>query len=443
MISDSDKWGSDGSARIQRHARATRNLTPLVAGQAISLLGDYVAVFTLPYFVLAITGRPLDLGITAAAETLPMLLFGLVAGVFLDRRRRLVPVLVVADVLRAVIFGILAVLALTGAATLPMVLALAFATGSLAVVFDSGLQAAMPGLLEDEMLVDANSQLGFARTAMFAAGPLVAGVAISATRGFTAAFALDSITFVASAAFLLATRPVRARAPRSPDGLVTAVRDGLRFLFAEPSLRWATLGGTVTNFVFAPLEALLIFFVATEILHTDELGFSLTGHGLHLGLYFSLQAAIGAIGVAFAPRLSRKMSLGRLYVLGLALFGLGFLVVAFWHSYWSFVFTGMAAGGVAWVNVSLSTLRQRLTPDELLGRVIATSRMIAWAGLPLGAALGGVAADHVGIVPIYVFGAATILVVSAALVPTALFRTGIREADTTEADPAPGGSLPA
>ena len=71
------------------HLKAKRNLIPLVGGQAVSLFGDYIAFFTLPLFVLSLTGDAFDLGLTAAAETLPMLLFGLAAGVFLENSRDL------------------------------------------------------------------------------------------------------------------------------------------------------------------------------------------------------------------------------------------------------------------------------------------------------------------------------------------------------------------
>ncbi|MEE8485559.1 MAG: hypothetical protein V3S38_03265, partial [Acidimicrobiia bacterium] len=78
-----------GAQSDQNRLRAKRNIFPLVGGQAVSLFGDYVAFFALSYFVLSLTGNPIDLGFTAAADTAPMLLFGLAAGVFLDRRRRL------------------------------------------------------------------------------------------------------------------------------------------------------------------------------------------------------------------------------------------------------------------------------------------------------------------------------------------------------------------
>ena len=95
---------TDDPLGVKGRRMARRNVVPLVGGQAVSLFGDYIAFFSLPYFVLALTARPLDLGLTAAAETLPMFLFGLVAGVFLDRLRNLRLALVTVDLLRAAVF---------------------------------------------------------------------------------------------------------------------------------------------------------------------------------------------------------------------------------------------------------------------------------------------------------------------------------------------------
>ncbi|MDA2979821.1 MAG: hypothetical protein O3B42_08705 [Actinomycetota bacterium] len=99
--------GSESASTI----RARANIVPLVAGQSVSLLGDYIAFFTLPYFMLSLRGRAVDLGLTAFAETLPMLLFGLAAGVFLDRMRRLGRALIIADLVRSGAFAFLAFVA--------------------------------------------------------------------------------------------------------------------------------------------------------------------------------------------------------------------------------------------------------------------------------------------------------------------------------------------
>ena len=169
---------SVGLPSHEEQLTAKKNLMPLVGGQAISLFGDYIALFTLPLFVLSLTGDALDLGLTAAAETLPVLLFGLAAGVFLDRRRRLGMTLVSVDLIRALTFLVLAVGSYGEWIDETMVFAIAFLVGSMAVVFDSGLQAYMTRSLLPEDLITANTRLGFARTLSLSAAPLLAGSAI-------------------------------------------------------------------------------------------------------------------------------------------------------------------------------------------------------------------------------------------------------------------------
>ena len=421
--------GDDPLRSLRFRVRARRNLGPLVWGQAVSLLGDYVAFFTLPLFVVSLTGRPIDLGITAAMETLPMILFGFVAGVFLDRRVHLRRTLVGADVLRALAFLVLALAAASEVATPVTVYAIAFIAGTLNTVFDSGLQALMPSVLEEDMLVGANSRLALARTLAGTFGPAIGGIMVLLV-GFAAAFTLNAATFLVSGLFLLLLRPIHPKQPIGGKHFGRSLRDGIRFLLREPRLRWATLGGTLTNFVFAPLEAILVLFVAENI-EVPEWGIftSIFREEAAIGLFFALQALIGSVGVALAPRVAARMPLGTMYVLGLTLLGGGFIVVAFSNSFLAVIPAGLALTGVAWVNVALATLRQRLTPSRLLGRVIASSRTLAWLGLPLGAALGGAIAEVAGLRAVYAGGAGAVLVVAALLTLTPLFR------NTVMADP--------
>jgi MFS family permease len=412
-------------------------MVPLVGGQAVSLFGDYIAFFSLPYFVLALTAEPLDLGLTAAAETLPMLLFGLIAGVILDRWRNLKGALVMVDVARAAVFAGLAVAAAGDAGSRFLVFGVAFTVGTLSVFFDSGLQTLMPSVIDDDMLIDANSQLAVARMATLSIGPLVAGILIALSGGFAIAFAINAATFLLSAAFLTAVRPVRDRPSAAGEAFRDSLVDGLRFLMGDRRLRWATLGGTFTNLVFQPLEALLVLFVVTEVLDqsADAVG-DLTTVGTSIGVFYAINAGIGAVGAAVAPRVSTRLPLGTMYVLGLFFVGGGFLALAIMGSFIAVIPAGLTFAGMAWVNVSLTTMRQRLTPPELLGRVIAASRTLAWLGLPLGAAVGGLIAGQVGVVPVYVGGSLFVLAIATALLGTALVR------DPVMADPGGNPGVP-
>ncbi len=402
--------------------RARRNLRPIVGGQAVSLFGDYIAFFVLPYFMLSLTGRAVDLGLTAAAETLPMLLFGLAAGVFLDRRRRLGRTLISVDLVRAGAFAFLAFASTTSWISPAIVFAAAFLVGSMAVLFDSGLQSWMTQSLEEDDLLRANAELGLARTITLSVGPLAGGLIVAIAGGFAVAFGINAVTFVVSAGLLALVRPIkRAPVPRAREPFGTAIGSGLKVLFADQRLRWATLGGTLTNLVFQPLEALLVLYVSSQIL---DLGMddALAEKGLVIGLFFALQAAIGSIGVAFAGKVAKRLSLGAMYVLGLVMLGGGFLVVALVGSWFAVIPAGIAITGVTWVNISLVTMRQKLAPPDQMGRVIAASRTLAWAGLPIGAALGGILAEQYGLVPVYVTGSIGVLLVAAFLSTTALFR---------------------
>jgi MFS family permease len=417
--------------------RAKRNLRPIVGGQAVSLFGDYIAFFVLPYFMLSLTGSALDLGLTAAAETLPMLLFGLAAGVFLDRRRRLGRTLITVDLIRAAAFGFLALASTSSWISPTIVFAAAFLVGSMAVLFDSGLQSWMTQSLDEEDLLRANTELGLARTITLSVGPLAGGLIVTLAGGFAVAFGINAVTFIISAALLAFVRPVKQLPTRAHEPFGQAIGSGLKVLFADKRLRWGTLGGTLTNLVFQPLEALLVLYVSTEILNVSA-DDGLAQAGLLIGLFFALQAAIGSVGVAFAGRVARRLPLGTMYIVGLVLLGGGFLFVALLGSWYAVIPAGIAITGVTWVNVALVTMRQKLAPPEQMGRVIAASRTLAWAGLPLGAAIGGMIANQVGIVPVYIGGSVGVLSVAAFLTTTALFRDPVMGVNSTgSAQPTP------
>lgn len=418
-----DTVNPGGSLSHEGRLKAKRNLIPLVGGQAVSLFGDYVAFFALPLFVLSLTGDAFDLGLTAAAETLPMLLFGLAAGVFLDRRRRLGATLIGTDLIRAGAFLFLAVASSAGWINEYIVFGVAFLAGSMAVLFDSGLQSYMTRSLLDEDLVRANTQIGIARTLSLSAAPLVGGILITLGGGFALAFGLNAATFVVSAALLGFVRPIKRVSPPKHEPFLVAIKSGVSVLFADERLKWGTLGGTITNLVFQPLEVLLVLFVATEVLGMDvSLGSTLAEAAPEIALFFAAQAAVGSIGVAFAGRVAKRVPLGTMYVIGLAMLGSGFLAVAIMGNWFAIIPAGIAITGVTWVNVALVTMRQQLAPPEQMGRVIAASRTFAWAGLPIGAAVGGALAGTVGVVPVYIAGSTGVIVVALLLMRTALYR---------------------
>ena len=420
---------------MARHvsSRNVRNTWPIVAGQTVSLLGDHITLLALPLFVLHLTDTGRDLGLTMAFQTVPTLIFGFAAGVALDRvsiRRALIA----ADLGRAGAFVLLALSVIADVPSVWIVFAAAFLVGSLGVLFDSGLQAWLPALLPEEALVMVNSRLQFARTLTWTIGPPVAAFLITSGGGFAVAFAVDAATFLVSAAFILLLVEVRPRPRVEHEPWWPAFKEGIAYLWRQPMLRSATLAATVVNLTFVPMEALLILFARDTLdIPTQLVGWFFAGHAL-----------LGAFGVALAPRVTRRVGLGRTFVLGLAMLGSGFLALVLaapWIAEFSPVRSvlvatlpaGAAVTGVSLANVAFFTLRQQVPPQRLLGRVISASRTLSWAGIPLGAALGGKLGDVIGLEPVYIGAATALLVVAAILMLSNLWTARVA------GDPEPAG----
>jgi len=379
-------------------------------GQTISLFGDYIAFVTLPLFVVRLTGSELDLGLTTAFETLPMLLFGLAAGVFLDRAN-LRRSLIFADFARGTAFALLALAVAFDAATVVTVFAVAFVVGSMTSIFDSGLQAYLPVALTEEMLITANSRLQLARTLAWTTGAATGGLLMEIT-GPATAFLINAVTFVVSAAVLLSIRDANPRRIKSSESPVEALRTGLSHLWGDRRLRYATLGAALANFMVIPFEATLALF------GQEDLGLGEAG----VGWLYATQGLIGAAGALVADRVAKRLKLGRTFIVGLALMGIGLVVTSISTNFAAALPVGLVLVGVSWVNVALATLRQRLTPPELLGRVAAASRTIAWAGMPVSGVVGGLVGERIGLGPLYTAAGIVVGVVVAWLATTQLWR---------------------
>ena len=407
--------GVSSAAMASSPADPRRNLWPLVGGQTLSLLGDYLAFFfALPVFVRDITGSAAQLGLLAVSETVAVLLFGFLAGVLLDRVR-IRRALVTAELVRASALGLLAIAVVAGVGQAWMAFAVAFLVGSMGTVFDSGLESYATSALTDDLLVTANSRLSVGRNLAQTLGFVLGGFVLAWGGGIAGAFAFDAATYLVSVAGLLFIREIRPRQPIDTDRLWPSLRTGLRSLWSHPALRWGTIAAALTNFAFAPLAAVMTLFASAELGVVSDAS---------LGYFFAGFSVIGAAGVALAPRVIRTVGLGRSVVVGGMVFGLGAIGAGLSPS-WTAVFPF----GIAMNQVAFVTLRQRVTPPDRLGRVIAASRTIAWGGIPAGAALGGWIGDAVGLRPLYVGGGTVIALVAALLILGPLWRAGAGVAD--------------
>jgi len=374
-----------------RHLATQRGLghrfRALFSGTAVSLLGNYVAYLTIPLLVVQVVGaadEALPFSLAYALETAPTLIFGLVGGVILDRIR-LRWAMIVADLVRASAFFYLAATADT--VTIGTVFAIAFLVGSFAAVYENALYAIIPAIVSRENLAKANGLISATQSAMFAAGPMLAG-AMSALAGPAPGLWFNGSTFIISAIAVYLVGPVGYIPTEEEEqaGFVEETLNGLRFLVGERRLRDSTITAAGANIVFGFIEGTFVV-MATVVLGTTndfQIGVLIVAFGL------------GAIlGASVADRVIRVLGLGRTMILGVGTMAVGMALTVFSKfGVLALVFAFVMLCGIGLVNVPIATIRQVYTPPAMLGRVITASRALSWGTLPIGALIGGLLAER-------------------------------------------------
>lgn len=372
----------------------------LFTASTASNLGDGVLLAAVPLLARQVSADPLVVSSVTVAATLPWLVFGLAAGAVVDRhdRRRS---MIVADVVRAAVLAAFALLAASGSPTLVAIIALVFVLGAAETVFDTAAQAVLPSLVPSDRLERANGRLFGAQIATngFVGPPL--GALLFAV-GASVPFGFDAATFAVSALLLAHLRPA-GRAPRPAAAQRTPrttmrqeVREGLTWLWQHAGVRAFAVGAAVVNLAHTAAMAIVVLLVR-DGLHASDMAFGLTLTGAAVG------SIVGAQGAsALVERVGRRRSV----LAAIGTFSASLLCVGLAPNV-GLVAAGLGAFGAAgevW-NVVAVSYRQALVPDHLLGRVMATYRVIAYGAMPVGAALGGAVAAVAGVRATFVVGA--------------------------------------
>ncbi|WP_407837544.1 MFS transporter [Streptomyces sp. DSM 116496] len=393
-----------------------------------SSLGDGVQMAALPLLAVQLTDDPMLIGASGAVAMLPWFLFGLPAGALVDRWNRK-KVMLRADLVRLAILALLAVAVLTGNINIYMLIVAGFALGCGDIFFDIAAQAVMPVVTSGEKeLIRGNSRISAAQiNGEQLVGPTLGGVLFTVSHSLP--FIGNAISFLISAVCVGSLKGDFGNAPTEEPArrnLRAEVMEGLTWLLKHPVLR--TLAGTaaIGNLVFTAQMSLLV------LLAKHELGLGEIGYGLLLS-----STAVGAfIGSFAASAISKKLPVGTMRVLGMSLEGLAIIGQGLTGSPW------VAGAMMAVIGFSMSvqivivgSLRQRLAPANIRGRVLSASRLISLVGAPIGGLLGGYLASTVSLRTPFVWGGALMVLVALASYP-ALSNRAIRAATEALADPA-------
>jgi len=391
--------------RVLRH----RDFRFLWLASSSSVIGDYLVTVALALFVIARTGSATDLGFVLAAKALPLIVFLLIGGVWADRMPRH-RVMIATDLVCFTLHGLLAVLIFAGTVPLWQIVLIEVAFGSAEAFFRPAADGLLPQTVPEEDIQQARALTAMSNNIAEFAGPALAtALVLGAGAGW--AFALDALTFLASAGLLTQVRPRRrgaaARAPEQAGetlGLWGEIRAGSREVRGRTWV-WATL----FSFCAALFFGLAPWLVLGPLIARSQYG--------HLSVYGILEATIGlgtilgaVIGIGWRPRFPLRVAMlaitawpvaAILYAAGVTLF----VVLPV---------TLVAGTGIAIFDVLWTTALAERIPPASLSRVSSYDWMISGGLLPLGYALAGPLAGALGPVEVMLAGACLALVAFAA-----------------------------
>ncbi|MFD4995242.1 MFS transporter [Streptomyces buecherae] len=375
------------------------------AGQSVSEFGDRISELALPLIaVTALSASANQVAWLTALIWTPNLL-AILLGAWVDRRVRKRRLMVLADLVRGAVLLSLPVAYLLDAVSLGQLYVVALLTGTAAVLFNTAYPPFFAQLVPRASYVEANSRLSASRSMSHVVGPAAGGGLIQALTAPVAVI-VDALSYLASA-FLIGRIPL----DESPGGvdagtgpsLLRRAREGMTYVARHPVLR-AGLGcaATVNFFTFVAGSGLVVLFA------NRDLDLSAGAIGLALGIG-STGALLGAV---IAPRVSRRIGVGRSILVGAVLFPAPIAIAAsaggpLWARVGALAAAEFLSGvGVMLFDVNLNSLQTSVIPDAMRSRVAGAFSTVNYGMRPIGAVVGGLLATGWGLRATLLVGAA-------------------------------------
>lgn len=372
-----------GSSRVP----LWRNLDfqKLWLGQTISEMGSRITRDGLPLLaVINLGATPFQMGILNAIAGLPVLLFSLFAGVWVDRLRRR-PLMIAADLGRALLLLTIPLAYLNGWLGMAQLYVIVALTGVLTVLFSVAYRAYLPSLVEQENIVEGNAKLSISDSIAEVAGPGLAGVLVQVLTAPIAIF-FDALSFLMSVVSMALIRKPEAlpRAQEERQHIAVEAAEGMRAVLKQPVLR-ALAGAAATGSFFGNFIGVLygLYAIRTLNISPAALGFTVAAGGVG-----------SLLGALFAQRVERRFGIGTTLIGALLLGWCAALLIPLAAAFPKLALPLLV---IAQLGDTLDTiyfinaisLRQSITPGHVLGRVNASMELLAGGVGPLGALVGG------------------------------------------------------
>jgi hypothetical protein len=382
----------------------------LWGAESVSLFGTQITLIALPLVaVQLLDASSTAMGLLSAAGWLPIVIFGLLAGAYVDRRRP-VSIMIASNIVRLVLLVLIPFAHAASVLSVPILLAVAFVAGIGAAFFDVAYQTYVPHTVPPERLSAANSRLELSRSVAQLLGPATAGALVTAVTAPNALL-IDAASFAIATFLLIPLRrapQVRVAEPPKNQNVVNSVMEGIGFIRQSTAIRVVVIAAAASNLFTAGAMALQVL-LAVQLLDMSP---------AELGLALTLEGAAALATAGLAPLLTRCIGEQRVVLMSFCLMSAGAALLylapicsapaLFAAAQLCFGFSGPL------INITLVTIRQRLTPPPLLGRVNAAARVGIMSTMPIGAAGFGTLAAAVGLPNTFLVIAVGLLVVAVA-----------------------------
>jgi MFS family permease len=373
---------------------ANRDFARLWAGQSVSLIGTQVTQFTMPLVaVLTLNATVTEVGVLNALRFVPVLTLSLLAGVWLDRRRRR-PVLIACALGNAALIGVVPLAGSAGLLTIGLLYVVVTMTGLLSMTFDVAALSYLPDLVGRDQLADANGKMQASTAFAGVAGPGLAGVLVGLITA-PVTLTVDSVSYlfaVAGLIFIRKPEPV-PEVPGARLSVRQSIAEGLHAVWGSRLLSALLIQGATLNLFFGGYITVFVVY-AVRVLHLSA---------FELGIVLAASAVGGFVGATTAGWARGRLRLGRVMqvnTVGTSLVLLVLLVPrhAGPAAMAIFIAAQLAYGcNAGMLNVNSITLRQVVTPRRVLARMNAAYRMVLFGAAPVGMSLGGVLGGAIGL----------------------------------------------
>lgn len=413
----------------QDQTRLPSNYWRQFVASGVSNIGDGMVHAAAPLLTLSLTSDERLIAGVSFSSMIPWLVLSLPAGVYIDRfdRRKL---MVVANIIRAILFGIIAISAAVGSLSIWTFMVILIGVGCCEVIFDMSAQAFLPQIVPERLLEKANGRLSSLEliTNTFIGLPLGAWAFVVAVG---VPFGVDAASFALAAVLVASIRLPKKDAPDASTNIqqptfLADLKEGLAWLWNNRLIRTLAIMLGITNMTVMFGDAIFVKYAA------EELGVTGRAYGFLLAL-----TAIGSIlGGLLGDRIAKKLGVAQSIIYSYFVFGFVGIIYFFFPYVWAIAIAAslMGLAGTTW-NVVTVSLRQRVIPSELFGRVNSVYRFIGTGSIGIGALIGGQIAYATNLrMPFIV--AATICLSALAIGGPTLFRE-VRNHIAPEATPAP------